>query len=302
MMGRGEVLWQGGCGFPAATGADGAMRTIDVPALGVGSEERLLLSMRNGSALEDLAVVVGHVHKFRPFPRRSHVRRENTCQNSANTVTTVLPHCLAPGDRIAFEGDGGGVTANVYYYVIDSARLTDFVFQFSATPGGAAFNVDSDSETNAFDFVPSPELLLPSAAGVVATDVYETATPHGLTVGDTVMLSTSATVDCLTVFTTYYVIATPTTLSFQLSATRGGSTVNVGATTAVILKLSDEFVAVTSFTLAKWAAGTYLVNVAGMEGKVVQGWPLGASGGRITVSPGDQTYDAFWVSAEVRRA
>lgn len=303
MMPKGELLWAGCVEFPAATGADGAMKVVDLPQLAIGAEDRFLLSVRNGSEDEDIAVDVGHMLAARPYPRGTE-RLGCMAADVLSTITTVKRHNLKIGDRIAFEGTGGGVTADLYYYVIPSpALMTDYVFQISAAPGGAAVNLNADA-ANVFTYVPSPlaGVYLPSLAGSVAGDTYTCGSYHGLAKGDAVIAD--ATVDICVKDVVYYVIdAGLTAKVFSLSAARGGTVLNVGATTAITtLRLAEEFYSLTTFSVPKWAAGTYLVNVAGMASKVIQGWPFGPSGGRICVSPGDQTYDAFCVTFDIRRA
>jgi hypothetical protein len=301
MMPKGELLWSGCCEFPAATGTDGAMKFMDVPRLAIGSEETFLLSVRNGSEDEIINLNVGQMLAARPYPRDEVVRRQScTAADVASTITTLKPHRLKVGDRIAFEGTGGGVTADLYYWVIPSILMTDFVFQISATFGGAAVNLNADA-ANVFTYVPSPNLVIPAAAGSVAGDTYTCATYHGLAKGDAVVSDVSA--DIIVAGTVYYVIdAGFTAKVFSLSAARGGLVLNVGATTAQNFRVVEEFYSHTTFTVPLFAAGTYLVPVAGMISKLIQGWPYGANGGRILVSPGDQTYDAFCVTAEIRRA
>lgn len=305
MMSKGELLWSGCCEFPAATGADGAKKYIDVPRLSIGSEEQFLLNIRNGSEDEILAVDIGQMLVMRPYANDGNVRRQECMvADVLATITTTMPHRLKVGDRIAFEGTGGGVTADLYYWVIPSpALMTDFVFQISATPGGAAVNLNADA-ANVFTYVASPVagVYLPSLAGSVASDTYTCGSYHGLAKGDAVIAD--ATVDICVKDVVYYVIdAGLTAKVFSLSAARGGTVLNVGATTPVTtLRLAEEYFSHTSFSVAAWAAGTYLVPVAGMVSKLIQGWPFGPTGGRIYVHPGDQTYDAFCVSASIRRA
>ena len=312
-MSRGELLFAGCVQFPAGTGADGKMRTLDIPVLAVENDGIVELSVRNGSATEIVAVDAGHLRKFRPYPGvcPNHAASSGgwiaaTGTAASDIFTTTNPHGLMVGDRVIFAVGGGGgdagATVNLYDSVVNPTGLmTDFVFQGSATPGGTVLNVDAAEEV-LFRYVASPTNAIPSANGVVATDVYNCLTPHGLTVGDAVILNANATVDIVVVNTVYYVIATASALQFQLSAARGGTTLNVGATDAVMLKLVDEFVSLTTFSVPKFAAGTYLVNVAGLVSKVVQGFGASPGGSRLCFSPGDQTYDAFAVSVEIRRA
>ena len=303
MLSKGELIFSGVAQFPAGTGANGKMLVIDLPRLAVEDDGIVELSVRNGSASEVLAVDVGHLRKFRPYPKDfGGTWMEAACADTAATLTTAKPHGLKVGDRVIFDGTGGGLTADLYYYVVDPLFLmTGYVFQVSATPGGAAFNIDSDTETNSFRYLPSPIDLIPSAAGSVAGDTYTCATPHGLTVGDAVIL-VGPTVDIVVANTIYYVIATPSALVYRLSAARGGTVLNCGATDAVVVKLVEEFVSLTTFTVPTWAAGTYLVNVAGLVSKIVQGLGAAPDGGRICISPSDQIYAEFAASVGIRRA
>ena len=305
MKAKGELLWSGVLDFPAATGSNGLVRVVDVPSL--LDNDYVEVIVRNASGTEDITVRLGHLEKMRPYRRGSQKRMSCTPSVALDTLTTVLPHNLKVGDRVAFEETSCGFTVNVYYYVIPSTLMTDFVFQLSASPGGTTVDINA-ATAKVFDFVPSPVLNLPSANGVIATDVYNCLTPHGLAVGDAVQAD--ATVDIVVKDTYYYVIATATQLQFQLSASRNGTTLDVAATTAVALHLVDEFYQLTSFVVPKWASGAQLVPVvgatyagpmAGMESRIVQGFALGSNGGRICVSPGDQIYSAFAVGVEIRR-
>lgn len=60
-------------------------------------------------------------------------------------VDTTTAHGYVAGDRVVFTGltGGAGITAGQEYYVI-AAGLGAQTFQFSTTPGGAAFNFTSD--------------------------------------------------------------------------------------------------------------------------------------------------------------
>jgi hypothetical protein len=100
--------------------------------------------------------------------------------------------------------------------------------------------------------------------GVAATDVWTSATPHGLAVGDPVRLLTLTGGTGALVATTYYVLTVPTTTSFTLSATRGGATLDIST-------------AVTAGTIAKFidfACHVEAVAVTVKPGKTVTFTPL----------------------------
>jgi len=294
-----QPIFTGCAEFPAGTGADAVMRTIDVPDLGLSTRNAVVVGVRNGSEDEDITVSLGNMSVFSPYTRGDQVSIACTPAADTDNWTTATAHNFSYGDRVIFTGAGGGVTANVYYYVIPAATDSSTVFSVSATPGGTVFNV-ANATANVVDYAPSPLSTDSIAcAGAVDTDIYTSTAAHGLTKGDCLM--TATTVDCLTLLTPYYVIATATGTTFQLSAARGGSTVNVGATTAQTLYLPEEYAEHTSFTVPKFAASSYTANVAGIETRLVSGWPQ-SGGGRICVSPTDQTYDAFCATVTIWRA
>lgn len=65
-----------------------------------------------------------------------------------------------------------------------------------------------------------------SITGVAATDVFTSSSDHGLEIGDRVVLSSLTGGSGLTDGGVYYVISVPTTTTFTLSTTLGGSSVN----------------------------------------------------------------------------
>lgn len=297
-LAKGQLLFRGVVHFPAGTGADGTMQVMDVPVLPIEQNDNVLLNIRNGSKDENLAVDVGHYMAVYPYNRNNQKMLPCTTQDTENTFTTTQPHNLHIGDRIYFTGTGGGVTANLYYYVI--TITSDYVFQVSTTPTGSAFNVNANS-TNFFDFVPSPTGNVNVASSSVAGDTFTCSVPHGLTVGDCVKFSVAH--DIALAGVKYYVIAVTSIYVFQISAARGGTTLDVANNVATgIFAIDPEFFSLTTLTVPKFAAASYLVNVAGLVSKVVQGWPFSDSGGRLTFSPGDQIYDAFTVFVSIRRA
>ena len=66
---------------------------------------------------------------------------------------------------------------------------------------------------------------------VAATDVLTTAAAHGFTVGDKLQFTTATTLPAgLSLLTNYYVISIPSTTTLKVSATPGGTTVDITTT------------------------------------------------------------------------
>lgn len=63
---------------------------------------------------------------------------------------------------------------------------------------------------------------------VAATDVFTSGAAHGFTIGDKLQFTTATTLPAgLSLLTNYYVITTPSTTTFTVSATPGGSSVDI---------------------------------------------------------------------------
>ena len=309
MLPKGELLFAGVTEFAAAAGT-GIMRVLNIPPLPGGLDDQYLLTVRNGSEAEDLLVDVGHCVYFQPYRRNNQKRIAVTAANTGDLFTSATPHNFKVNDRLVFEGTGGGVTANLYYYVITNEFLTATTFQVSATPGGSlqALNANAANVCDVVGSKTSSDVIY--ATGVVATDVYTSkdslgnAVPHGFTIGD--CIEADVAVDIIAAMTKYYIRTIPSATTFTLGAARGtGVTViNVGATDLVTFHVECEYASLTSFTVPKFAASSFTANVAGIVTKVIQGWPFGGDqGGRLTFSPGtDGTYTAFAATVEIRRA
>lgn len=66
---------------------------------------------------------------------------------------------------------------------------------------------------------------------VAATDVLTSSAAHGFTVGDKLQFTTATTLPAgLSLLTNYYVIEVPSTTTFKVSATPGGTTVDITTT------------------------------------------------------------------------
>jgi hypothetical protein len=311
-LGRGEILFEGVANFPALTGADGLMRVIDVPRLAVENDGIVEVSIKNGSndaSCGTLAVDVGHMRKFRAYPGERALDWASATGTAATDIfTSPKPHNLRVGDRVIFKvgGAGGdaGASLTVPYFVVNPTGLmTDYVFQVSATPGGGAvLNVDAAEEVF-FRYLPSPTDAVAVAAAGAADNIFTTLVPHGLVVGDTLVVK--AATGNLVAGTLYYVLATATLTTFTVAPNQGGTIFDPCPTvdlTGVAFYLAEEFVSLTSFSVAPSAAATYLVNTAGVVSKIVQGFAAAPNGGRICISPAAQDAAvAFAVFVQIRR-
>ena len=78
-----------------------------------------------------------------------------------------------------------------------------------------------------YDIWKTSELTQGTFTVVADTDIF-TSAAHGLIVGNVVEFKTATTLPAgLTALTTYYVISVPTVDTFKVSATKGGTSVNV---------------------------------------------------------------------------
>ena len=205
-------------------------------------------------------------------------------------------------------GDAGAALTVPYFVVNPTGLMTDYIFQVSAVPGGGTLlNVDAAEEVF-FRYLPSPTDAVPVAAAEADDNIFTTLVPHGLVVGDTLVVK-SATGN-LVAGTRYYVLATTTLTTFTVSAAQGGTIFDPCPTvdlTGVAFYLAEDFVVLTSFSVAVSApavvAGSGLVNQTGVISKIVQGFAAAPNGGRITIAPADDDAAvAFAVFVQIRRA
>jgi len=124
-----------------------------------------------------------------------------------------------------------------------------------------------------------------------------TAPAHGLAVGDAIEFSGDG--GGVTVGRVYYVVAVSDADTFQVSTTRGGTAFNVDADHETnTFHIAEEFFALTTFAVPKFAAGTSTAPVAGLVSALVQGW----NGGRLMLEKSAATAAAFSAYVEVKRA
>lgn len=73
----------------------------------------------------------------------------------------------------------------------------------------------------------------PALTGVTgATDTLTTAAAHNLTVGDQVIFNSGTGFTGLVALTSYFIVAIPSSTTFKISATQGGSAIAVGTSSA----------------------------------------------------------------------
>ena len=132
------------------------------------------------------------------------------------------------GDVIVFGAVGsitGLGTVGTLYYVTSVSSLG---VTLSTSSGGATVTI-AGTVASAFagriNFSALPAVFPSSGTGTTIT----TAAPHGLEVGQFVVPSAAAAAGGLTNGLGYYVIATPTPLTFQVSATINGAAAAISA-------------------------------------------------------------------------
>lgn len=129
-------------------------------------------------------------------------------------VVTRVGHGYAADRPIKFSSTGylpTGITAGTTYYVI-STGLTADTFQFSATVGGSA--VDTTAISSSFTNTSS---------------TITSGSAHGLAIGQIVRFAGSVATNFATA-TDYYVLSVPTSTTFTVSATNGGTAITAGST------------------------------------------------------------------------
>jgi len=136
VLGRGVASW---------TTNEDAAKTVDFRGFIQEPLGRVILAVRNGSAVVDLVARYGHVRKLTALAT---IPTGVACVLTAtgDTVTSAA-HGLVVGDAITFSGTGGGVVAGTVYYVTAVSDVN--TFQFSAARGGTTFNITPDG-TNAY--------------------------------------------------------------------------------------------------------------------------------------------------------
>ena len=152
-------------GAVAWTADQDIIKTLDVPLLPIGDEERCLLSIRNGSAVVDLNVDIGSMEYV--YPASTTPRGTVACLTvDTGDKVTAVAHGLAVGDCIVFGTVAGNTVVGTKYYVISVADAD--TFQFATVRGAAAFTVDATEGANTFtisdEFFVMTSVLVPKAA------------------------------------------------------------------------------------------------------------------------------------------
>ena len=129
---KGELLWTGRVTF---THNENAMHTLDVPAIGVGTETACLLNVRNSSSVVDVVVNVGSLVIAQPAANAGATPLSDTAlaalrwtfgSTGSNTVFQSTAHGLSVGDALECVTAGGtNCTPGVVYYVHGADHETD---------------------------------------------------------------------------------------------------------------------------------------------------------------------------------
>ena len=178
-----------------------------------------------------------------------------TAVDNATDVITKASHGFTTGDSVTYYQNGGdaitGLTNASTYYVItltaNTLQLATSLANATAgteillTAGTGTVYLLVDTDT---DDINITSLTIPTAGIATATDTI-TYTTHGLLAGDRVVYYNGggASATGLTSGTTYYVIASGLTANaFKVSATSGGSAVNITGTgnAAQYFETADE--------------------------------------------------------------
>jgi hypothetical protein len=182
---------------------------------------------------------------------------------NANIVTTT--NTYAAGDVVQFTSTGTlptGFALLTNYYVI-ATGLTTTNIQVSATLGGAAITPSSagsgvQTVTRQPAFTVSAttggSAITPSSAGTSpwtvvrqtsatitnGTSTWTSTFAHGLRVGDVIRFTSTPPTNFATA-TDYYVLTVPSTTTFTLAATLGGTVISAGSavTTAMVFSRSQ---------------------------------------------------------------
>ncbi len=134
--------------------------------------------------------------------------------SAANPAVVTMTNTFAAGQPIKFFSTGylpAGVIAGTVYYVLASG-LSGASFQFSTAPGGAAVNTTAISSS----FTNGSTTVTAGAA-------------HNLKVGQLVRFAGSVATN-FSAGVDYFVLSVPTSTTFTVSATNGGSAISAGST------------------------------------------------------------------------
>lgn len=133
-----------------------------------------------------------------------------TVSKASPAVITKNSHGLVAGDAIKVTTSGSlytGMSNNGVYYVLSSSLATN-TFRFSSSSGGSAVNTSGNQ----------------SGTHTYTREAVFTASNHGLAVGDAVAITTTGSLPTgLSASTTYYVRSVPSTSTFTLATSDGGS-------------------------------------------------------------------------------
>jgi lysophospholipase L1-like esterase len=157
----------------------------------------------------------------------------------------------------------GDVTVNTYQwsveFVTDAPKVmlryfntaTTYMIEVNDQPVSASVLAYPSTSGTGYTLM---DFTVGSATIVASTGVFTTPAAHGLQVGDQVVLGAITTTTGVTAGTTYYVRTVPSTTTFTLTATPGGSAVSLtgdgstaGVSKAAIRKIRVEYQQASAF-------------------------------------------------------
>lgn len=151
----------------------------------------------------------------------------NSNKDALNAIRKSMNLRGVPDNRFAL------VNSDVMEALSGDSRITNRYDNASQSTDGQALGRLSNL-AGFRDIVEDPELSTANGdtltvSGIATTDIVTTTTAHGLAVNDRVMFLTLAGGNSeLAINTAYYVVTVGSTTTFKVSATRGGSAIDVG--------------------------------------------------------------------------
>lgn len=228
--------------------ANRGTRTLSFAFFGVAPTSPYFGNYSVTSATRSLQVVVNPKNVTDTEFSFSVTGHASTSPFSANTLT-VPSHSFTEGGDVYFRelsyegtppGPTFGVAKNVRYY---ARNVTANTLQVSSTPTGAV-----QTFTPIKRITPSSRTGNFTGTALASTDVFTTSTAHNLAVGDRVTFSAilpPPTETGVALSTPYFVRTVPTSTTFTLTSTSGGST-NLNVTnniTSFTASVSNSFLA-----------------------------------------------------------
>ena len=170
---------------------------------------------------------------------------------TANALTTSNNHNFVVGQPFVFGTQGSltGVVSQSMYYI--NSVPTPTTFTLATASGGPTITLGG-TFTGATALLASPA----SASSVVANGTITTAQAHGFSVNQPIVFSNPGNLSGLSANTVYYVNTIPTSTTFTISNTVGGSTISTLGTVLGTVSLYS-----TGITVSNLGVGLYIYQV-----------------------------------------